>query len=129
MIVTIKTGSASSHSSGTTQRRDTPMFKNSHALKRCAVGAAVAALATLTACGPGSAPSATSDAPTSVSTAVPTAKVTLKLYDGQGLSAVDDDLIAAFEKRFPTISIKPTYDPDNVTTQNQPRQLASATPP
>lgn len=67
--------------------------------------------------------------PTSVSTEVPTEDVTLKLYDGQGLSAVDDALIAAFEKKYPTISVEPTYDPDDVTTQNQPRQLASASPP
>ena len=68
-------------------------------------------------------------APTSVSTTLPTTPVTLKLYDGQGLKAVDDALIAAFTKKYPNVTITPTYDPDNVTTQNQPRQLSSATPP
>jgi multiple sugar transport system substrate-binding protein/raffinose/stachyose/melibiose transport system substrate-binding protein len=51
------------------------------------------------------------------------------LYDGQGLKNIDDALIAAFTAKYPTVKITPTYDPDNVTTQNQPRQLASATPP
>ena len=60
---------------------------------------------------------------------MPTGDVTLKLYDGQGLSTIDDALIAAFTEKYPNITIEPTYDPDDVTTQNQPRQLASATPP
>jgi multiple sugar transport system substrate-binding protein/raffinose/stachyose/melibiose transport system substrate-binding protein len=45
------------------------------------------------------------------------------------LKNIDDALITAFAKKYPNVTIKPTYDPDNVTTQNQPRQLASATPP
>ncbi|HET7477687.1 MAG TPA: extracellular solute-binding protein [Dermatophilaceae bacterium] len=64
-----------------------------------------------------------------MSTSVGTQPVELKLYDGQGLKSVDDALIAAFTKKYPNVKITPTYDPDNVTTQNQPRQLASATPP
>lgn len=94
--------------------------------------AAFASLAALTACGaPGasSEPAATSAAPSSVSTQVPTSPVTITLYDGQGLSGVDDALIAAFTKKYPNITVTPTYDPDNVTTQNQPRQLAAAEPP
>lgn len=96
-----------------------------------AIGALTSAVA-LTACGtPGasSEPASSAASPTAVSTQAPTEPVTLTLYDGQGLSALDDALIAAFTKKYPTITIEPTYDPDNVTTQNQPRQLASATPP
>ncbi len=55
--------------------------------------------------------------------------MTLKLYDGQGLKSMDQALIAAFKTKYPNITINGTWDPDNVTTQNQPRQLASATPP
>jgi multiple sugar transport system substrate-binding protein/raffinose/stachyose/melibiose transport system substrate-binding protein len=97
------------------------------------VGGAVAAALALTACGaPGSSSSTETSAaaaPSAVSTAVPTSPVELTLYDGQGLKNIDDALIAAFTKKYPTVTVKPTYDPDNVTTQNQPRQLASATPP
>ena len=94
--------------------------------------AAVASAVALTACGApgassGAAPSAA--APSSVSTQAPTSPVTITLYDGQGLKGIDDALIAAFTKKYPTITVEPTYDPDNVTTQNQPRQLAAATPP
>lgn len=64
-----------------------------------------------------------------VSTDIASTKVTLKLYDGQGLKALDEALISAFHKKFPNITITGTYDPDNVTSQNQPRQLSSATPP
>lgn len=67
--------------------------------------------------------------PTAVSTSIGTAPIALKLYDGQGLKTVDDALIAAFTKKYSNVTITPTYDPDNVTTQNQPRQLASAAPP
>lgn len=97
-----------------------------------AVGLALAAVSALAACGtPGgsSAPASSAADPTTVSTEAPTSPVTITLYDGQGLKNIDDALIAAFEKKYPTITITPTYDPDNVTTQNQPRQLASATPP
>ena len=90
-------------------------------------------VAGVAACGaPGPASSGGSSAeqtPTAVSTSIGSSPVTLKLYDGQGLKAVDEALIAAFTKKFPNVTITPTYDPDNVTTQNQPRQLASATPP
>jgi len=55
--------------------------------------------------------------------------VTLTLYDGQGLKTLDDALIAAFQEQHPNVTIDATYDPDNVTTQNQPRRLASDTPP
>jgi multiple sugar transport system substrate-binding protein/raffinose/stachyose/melibiose transport system substrate-binding protein len=93
----------------------------------------VLSVAGATACsapGPASSGGAAADStPTTVSTSVGTSPVTLKLYDGQGLKAVDDAPIAAFTKKYPNVTITPTYDPDNVTTQNQPRQIASATPP
>ena len=90
----------------------------------------VAGTAGCSAPGPAASDAAAVDAtPTTVSTSVGSQPVALKLYDGQGLKAVDDALIAAFTKKHPTVTITPTYDPDNVTTQNQPRQLASATPP
>ncbi len=92
----------------------------------------VLSLGALVACGaPGgtSGGSSSEVVPTAVSTDIGTKPVTLKLYDGQGLKALDDALIAAFTKKYPSVTITPTYDPDNVTTQNQPRQLASPTPP
>lgn len=93
---------------------------------------ALSCVSALTACSaPGASSRSTSSAasPTAVSTQAPSSAVTITLYDGQGLKAIDDALIAAFTKKYPTVTVKPTYDPDNVTTQNQPRQLASATPP
>ncbi|HET7397316.1 MAG TPA: extracellular solute-binding protein [Intrasporangium sp.] len=102
--------------------------------RRAVIGAlgalTVGATAACSAPGPASGGTpAQGAAPTSVSTTLGSAPVTLKLYDGQGLKGVDDALIAAFSKKYPNVTITPTYDPDNVTTQNQPRQLASATPP
>lgn len=89
----------------------------------------VAGVAACSAPGPAATSGAADSTPTAVSTTIGTQPVTLKLYDGQGLKAIDDALIAAFTKKHPNVTITPTYDPDNVTTQNQPRQLASATPP
>lgn len=92
----------------------------------------LASAALVAACAPGSSNTAATSTESSagpVNTAAPTAPVSLKLYDGQGLKAIDDALIAAFHTKNPNITITPTYDPDNVTTQNQPRQLASQTPP
>jgi raffinose/stachyose/melibiose transport system substrate-binding protein len=93
--------------------------------------AAVTAVALAGCSAPGSSgsESSASAAPGSVSTSIGTAPITLKLYDGQGLKKVDDALIAAFTAKFPNVTITPTYDPDDVTTQNQPRLLASETPP
>ena len=96
------------------------------------VAVAVVAAAALAACsGPGSSAPDTSAAaaPESVSTSIGSAPVSLTLYDGQGLQKLDDALIAGFQKQYPNVTIKPTYDPDKVTTQNQPRLLASDTPP
>ena len=90
---------------------------------------AVAGAAACSAPGPAASVAAADSTPTSVSTSIGSEPVSLTLYDGQGLKNVDDALIAAFTKKHPNVTITPTYDPDNVTTQNQPRQLASATPP
>lgn len=111
------------------------MSRRQHSVRSvwsAAATTAVASAIALTACGApgassGAAPSAA--APTAVSTQAPSNPVTITLYDGQGLKNIDDALIAAFTKKYPTITITPTYDPDNVTTQNQPRQLAADTPP
>lgn len=90
----------------------------------------VAGAAACSAPGPASSDAAPADStPTAVSTSIGTEPITLKLYDGQGLKNLDEALIAAFTKKHPNVTITPTYDPDNVTTQNQPRQIASATPP
>lgn len=102
------------------------------AIRRFSPAVAALAAVALAACSaPGSSgtQTTTSAAAGSVSTSIGPAPVTLKLYDGQGLKTIDDALIAAFSKKFPNVTITPTYDPDNVTTQNQPRLLASATPP
>ncbi|MBI4944614.1 MAG: extracellular solute-binding protein [Actinobacteria bacterium] len=105
---------------------------STRSIRSALVVGAVASAVALTACGaPGasSAPASTATGPATVSTGAPAAPVTITLYDGQGLKAVDDAIIAAFTKKYPNVTVKPTYDPDNVTTQNQPRQLAAAEPP
>lgn len=102
------------------------------ARRACAAAAAALTTTALVACSaPGSSGSETSSAaaPGAVSTSIGSEPVTLKLYDGQGLKKIDDALIAAFTAKFPNVTITPTYDPDDVTTQNQPRLLASETPP
>lgn len=66
-------------------------------------GAALAAIfiaGSLTACGPGSASSSRSDTnPTEVSTDLGNKKYELTLWDGAGLKAVDEALIALGSKR------------------------------
>ena len=86
----------------------------------------------VTACAPGSSSSDTTSAAAAtqaVSTTLGTEPITLTMYDGQGLKKLDEALIAGFQKQYPNVTITGTWDPDDVTTQNQPRQLASATPP
>ena len=65
----------------------------------------------------------------SVSTEVPEEDVELTLYDGAGLKAIDDALIAAFTEQHPNVTINTRYDPDDVQAQNAPRVLASDDPP
>lgn len=64
-----------------------------------------------------------------VSTDVSKEKVELKLWDGAGLKTFDDQLIAAFQKKYPNITIKATYDPDNTSQQNGPRIISAADTP
>src|SRR6476659_4374428 len=92
---------------------------------------AVVGLGALTACAPGSSSSdaTTAAAPQAVSTTLGSEPIELTLYDGQGLKKLDEALIAGFEQQYPNVTVTGTWDPDDVTTQNQPRQLASATPP
>lgn len=91
-----------------------------------AVGGALAACAPSGSSGGGGSPAA---AASTVQTTIGSEPVTLTLYDGQGLKAIDEALIAAFKKKHPNVTITGTYDPDNVTTQNQPRRLNASTPP
>ena len=96
-------------------------------------GAALAAIfiaGSLTACGPGSASSSRSDTnPTEVSTDLGNKKYELTLWDGAGLKAVDEALIAGFEAKYPNITITGQYDPDNVSGQNGPRVISAKDAP
>jgi raffinose/stachyose/melibiose transport system substrate-binding protein len=83
----------------------------------------------LAACAPGSSSSAASSGSQPVSTSLGSKPIKLTLYDGAGLKAVDDALIAAFEKKYPNITITARYDPDDVEATNAPRVLAAANPP
>ena len=83
-----------------------------------AVLAAIFIAGSLTACGPGSASSSRSDTnPTEVSTDLGNKKYELTLWDGAGLKAVDEALIAGFEAKYPNITITGQYDSDNVSGQ------------
>lgn len=90
---------------------------------------AVACLASVAACGPGSSSSKSNAKSEPVSTDVSKEKVELKLWDGAGLKTFDDQLIAAFQKKYPNITIKATYDPDNTSQQNGPRIISAADTP
>lgn len=90
---------------------------------------AVACLASVAACGPGSSSSKSNANSEPVSTDVSKEKVELKLWDGAGLKTFDDQLIAAFQKKYPNITIKATYDPDNTSQQNGPRIISAADTP
>ena len=84
----------------------------------------------LVACGPGgSDKQAGSNEPDSVSTDLGDKSYSLTLWDGAGLKTVDDALIKGFTKKYPKIKIKAHYDPDNVTSQNGPRLIASKDAP
>ncbi|MFE7629306.1 ABC transporter substrate-binding protein [Kocuria sp. NPDC057446] len=96
------------------------------------LGAGACALFALAACAPpgaGSAPAASEEAPTEVSTDLGEEPVELTLYDGAGLRAKDEALIAAFEEKHPNVTVTGRYDPDDVQAQNAPRVLASDDPP
>lgn len=99
-------------------------------LKTLAAGAlAVACMASLAACGPGSSNANKNTEAEPVSTDLGDTKYELRLWDGAGLKAFDDELIAAFQKKHPNITIKATYDPDNTSQQNGPRIISAADTP
>lgn len=89
---------------------------------------AVACLASVAACGPGSSSSKSNDSE-AVSTDLGDEKIELKLWDGAGLKTFDDQLIAAFQEKYPNVTITATYDPDNTSAQNGPRIISASDTP
>ncbi len=90
---------------------------------------AVACLASVAACGPGSSSSNSSAASEPVSTDLGSEEIELKLWDGAGLKTFDDQLIEAFQKKYPNVTITATYDPDNTSAQNGPRIISASDTP
>ena len=90
---------------------------------------AVACLTSVAACGPGSSSSTSNASSEPVSTDLGNKNIELKLWDGAGLKTFDDQLIAAFQKKYPNVTIKATYDPDNTSAQNGPRIISAADTP
>lgn len=102
-----------------------------HVARKVGVGiVATAAMLSIAACGPGS-NKATNNTATQekVSTELGDTKYELTLWDGAGLKTFDDQLIAAFQKKYPNVTIKATYDPDNTSAQNGPRIISAADTP
>lgn len=87
---------------------------------------AVACMASATACGPGSSNNGNDVESEPVTTDLGDETYELTLWDGAGLSDLDDALIAGFEDMYPNITITATYDPDNVTSQNGPRIVSAS---
>jgi raffinose/stachyose/melibiose transport system substrate-binding protein len=87
------------------------------------------ALVACSAPGSGSTAGTAAQTPTSVSTTLGSEPIELTLYDGAGLKAKDEALIAAFTKKYPNVKITGRYDPDDVQAQNAPRVLAGSNPP
>ncbi len=90
---------------------------------------AVACLASVAACGPGSSSSKSNTNSEAVSTDLGDEKIELKLWDGAGLKTFDDQLIAAFQEKYPNVTITATYDPDNTSAQNGPRIISASDTP
>ncbi len=90
---------------------------------------AVACLASVAACGPGSSSSNSSATSEPVSTDLGSEEIELKLWDGAGLKTFDDQLIEAFQKKYPNVTITATYDPDNTSAQNGPRIISASDTP
>jgi len=90
---------------------------------------AMACLTSVAACGPGSSSSTSNASSEPVSTDLGNENIELKLWDGAGLKTFDDQLIAAFQKKYPNVTIKATYDPDNTSAQNGPRIISAADTP
>ena len=61
----------------------------------------VACLASVAACGPGSSSNKANTETEAVSTDLGDTKYELKLWDGAGLKTFDDQLIEAFQKKYP----------------------------
>lgn len=102
------------------------------ARRRLAALAGVLATVPMVACsapGTGSASSEDQVNPSEVSTDLGDEPVELTLYDGAGLKAIDEALIAAFTEKHPNVTIETRFDPDDVQAQNAPRVLASDDPP
>lgn len=104
-------------------------------ITRLGLGGVLAGVLALTACAPtgsgggtGSSGAGDGDAP-EVSTELGDEPIELVLYDGAGLKTIDDALIAAFQDKFPNVTITTRFDPDNVQAQNAPRVLSSEDPP
>lgn len=98
--------------------------------KTVAAGAMAAVCAlSFAACGPGSSNTNSTASDEPVSTDLGDETYELKLWDGAGLKAFDDQLIAAFEEKYPNITITATYDPDNTSQQNGPRIISAADTP
>lgn len=104
------------------------MMKIGKAMKTLLAGSlTLTCLVSVGACGPGS--SSSSDKNEVVSTNVSQGKYELRLWDGAGQKKIDNQLIAAFEKKHSNIKIAATYDPDNVSAQNGPRVISAADTP
>ena len=65
----------------------------------------VACLASVAACGPGSSSNKANTETEAVSTDLGDTKYELKLWDGAGLKTFDDQLIEAFQKKYPNITV------------------------
>lgn len=105
-------------------------MKIGKSIKTIVAGAmAMACLASVAACGPGSSSSQSNATSEPVSTDLGNESIELKLWDGAGLKTFDDQLIEAFQKKYPNITIKATYDPDNTSAQNGPRIISAADTP
>jgi ABC-type glycerol-3-phosphate transport system substrate-binding protein len=98
-------------------------------LQAATAGTAAALLAACSAPGSDAGGGETEAAPESVTTEIGDEEIELTLYDGAGLKAIDDALIAAFEEQHPNVTITTRFDPDDVQAQNAPRVLASDDPP
>lgn len=94
--------------------------------------AAVSALVvvgSLAACAPGASNASSATKTDAASKNLGSEKITLTLWDGAGLKDFDNDLIKAFEKKYPNITVKATYDPDNTSQQNGPRVISAVDSP
>lgn len=105
-------------------------MKIGKSMKTVIAGAmAMACLASVAACGPGSSSSKSNTNSEVVSTDLGDEKIELKLWDGAGLKTFDDQLIAAFQEKYPNVTITATYDPDNTSAQNGPRIISASDTP